>query len=65
LLELSPRKESVEKEKKDVYNSIHNKIDILNISIDKKNHEGGLPGGEDTGGKDGRKAKHSKPRFYK
>jgi hypothetical protein len=55
----------MEKDKKDVYNSIHNKIDILNISIDKKNHEAGLSGGEDTGGKDGRKAKHSKPRFYK
>lgn len=32
----------VDKDKKDIYNSIHNKIDILNIAIDKKDPgEGG------------------------
>ena len=40
-MSLQPRglKEFSEKEKKDIYNEIHNKIDILNISIDKKHQE--------------------------
>jgi hypothetical protein len=64
LVELSPHRESIDKDKKDIYNEIHNKIDILNISIDKKNHESGSGGGEESA-KDNKKAKHSKPRFYK
>ena len=36
---VGPVRETSEKEKKDIYNEIHNKIDILNISIDKKHRE--------------------------
>ena len=36
---MGPLKETSEKEKKDIYNEIHNKIDILNISIDKKHRD--------------------------
>jgi hypothetical protein len=52
-------KETFEKEKKDIYNEIHNKIDILNISIDKKNQD------EQDFLKDSKKAKFAKPKFYK
>lgn len=51
-----------EKEKKDIYNEIHNKIDILNISIDKKNHD--HPALPDPDYKDVKKGKY-KPKFYK
>ena len=60
---MSPNKDFLNKEKKDIYNSIHNKIDILNISIDKKNHDSS-GGGEDLL-KDSKKIKSNKPRFYK
>lgn len=53
-------KETFEKEKKDIYNEIHNKIDILNISIDKKNQDG-----EQDFLKDSKKGKFAKPKFYK
>ena len=36
---MGPSKEASDKEKKDIYHEIHNKIDILNISIDKKQRE--------------------------
>ena len=53
-------KEGFEKEKKDIYNEIHNKIDILNISIDKKNQDG-----EQDYLKESKKGKFAKPKFYK
>lgn len=52
-------KEGFEKEKKDIYNEIHNKIDILNISIDKKNQDA-----EQDFLKESKKGKF-KPKFYK
>ncbi len=53
-------KETYEKEKKDIYNEIHNKIDILNISIDKKNQDI-----EQDFLKESKKGKFNKPKFYK
>jgi hypothetical protein len=52
----------LEKEKKDIYNEIHNKIDILNISIDKKNQD---HGSEQEFMKERKKDKFNKPKFYK
>ena len=48
-------------EKNDIYSQIHNKIDILKISIDKKGQEGGT----EDGTRDSRKAKVGKAKFYK
>jgi hypothetical protein len=52
-----------EKEKKDIYNEIHNRIDILNISIDKKQPEGG--GEAEPAVRDPKKSRNSKNRFYR
>jgi hypothetical protein len=54
----------VDKEKKDIYNEIHNKIDILNISIDKKQREE-QGGGELEGSKESKKHRQNKGRFYR
>ena len=56
-------KGAVDKEKKDIYNEIHNKIDILNISIDKKGHQDGT--NELEGTRESRKGKNTKNRFYR
>jgi len=47
-----------------MYNEIHNKIDILNISIDKKNQEQQQIDPPEYL-KDAKKSKYGKPKFYK
>ena len=61
---MGPLRETGEKEKKDIYNEIHNKIDILNISIDKK-HKEEQSAGELSGSKDSKKHRQNKGRFYR